>query len=148
MPAIENIDSAIRYAEICHDLDESLVMKPILEEKKEYALNDLIVKEVEVLGIYLSNHPSSKYQTGIVKSPDLKNHFNNFVKTIVVINKIRPITTKKGETMGFLNGSDEKGLIDYVIFPKYNKLLSGLNDNDLVMINGRVEKRFDKYQKK
>ena len=143
---IENIDSAIRYAEICHDLDESLVMKPILEEKKEYALNDLIVKEVEVLGIYLSNHPSSKYQTGIVKSPDLKNHFNNFVKTIVVINKIRPITTKKGETMGFLNGSDEKGLIDYVIFPKYNKLLSGLNDNDLVMINGRVEKRFDRYQ--
>ena len=53
---------------------------------------------------------------------------------------------KKQEKMLFITGSDEKGLIDFVIFPKYNKLFSGIKNNDLVMIRGRVEKRFDKYQ--
>lgn len=143
---INNLDSAIRYAEICHDLDESLVMKPMIEETSEYALSVLIKHEVEVLGVYLTNHPASKYQTDIVKSLNLKNYFDKYVTTIVVISKIRKVTTKKQEEMAFLTGSDEKGIIDFVIFPKYSKLLVGLNSDDLVMIKGRVEKRFDKYQ--
>ncbi len=143
---IKNLDIAINYAEICHNLDESLVMEPMIEEVSEYALSVLIKHEVEVLGVYLTNHPASKYQTDIVKSINIKNYFDKFVKTIVVISKIRKITTKKQEEMAFITGSDEKGIIDFVIFPKYSKLLVGLNNDDLVMIKGRVEKRFDKYQ--
>ena len=143
---INNLDSAIRYAEVCHDLDESLVMKPLINPLVEYPLSLLIKRELEVLGIYLTNHPSSNYQFGIVKSLDLKNYFDKFVKTVIVISRIKKLTTKKGEEMAFIIGSDEKGIIDFVIFPKYSKLLVGLKEDDLVMIRGRVEKRYDKYQ--
>ena len=48
--------------------------------------------------------------------------------------------------MAFITGSDELKNCDIVLFPKtYNKY-NKLNIGDIVLINGKVERRYDKYQ--
>ena len=43
-------------------------------------------------------------------------------------------------------GSDEANSIDIVMFPKTYSMYPNIVVGDVVKINGKVEKRFDKYQ--
>lgn len=143
----ENIDSAITYAELRNDLDESLVMKPIMEEKDEYQDSILMSKELEVFGYYVTNHPSSKYNgKDILKLENIEKFFDKNIKTVVIINNIRKIRTKNNEEMAFVLASDETASKDFVIFPKKIHLLNNFKKNDLCIIYGKVEKRIDMYQ--
>ncbi len=141
-----NIDNAINYAELTKDLDISLVEKPIMEVFNEYDPQEILKKEVEVFGFFLTNHPASKYQDGIIKVKDLSKYFDKNVKTTLLIERVSSIKTKKGEDMGFIDGSDETGTVSGVVFPKKNQLLNNLETGDLVYLYGQVTKRFDKYQ--
>ncbi len=143
---INNLDNIIIYAELIHDLDESLVEKPIIEEYEEYSKNILMQNEIDSFGFYISNHPASKYQKNIIKSNNLISYFNKNIKTIIMIDTLSKIKTKNGEEMAFVDGSDEYGKISCVIFPKKVNLLKDLSKGDLVKIIGQVTKRFDKYQ--
>ncbi len=141
-----SIDSALDYAVLCSDLDESLVMKPNIENIDEYSEGELMSRELSTFGYYVTNHPASKYQDGIMKVKDIKNYFDKFVTSVVIIGNIRKIKTKNGEDMGFVSGSDETGNCDFTIFPKQNKYLTEIKKDDLVRIKGQVNKRIDKYQ--
>ena len=140
------IDSALDYASLCSDLDESLIMKPNYEVVEEFSDVDLMNKELETFGYYVTNHPASKYQDDVLKAQNIKNYFDKYVTTVVIIDSIRKIKTKKGEDMGFISGSDETGVIDFVIFPKSNKYLVECRKSDLVFIKGQVMRRNDKFQ--
>ena len=48
--------------------------------------------------------------------------------------------------MAFLNISDELKTIDAVLFPKTYEKYNWIKKDDIVLIVGHVEKRFDKYQ--
>lgn len=142
-----NIDSAINYAELRENLDESLIMKPTLERVAEEEESILISKELESYGFYVSNHPASKYNgNGIVKIENAKKYFDKYIKTVVIINSIYKLKTKKGEEMAFVDGADETGIISYVIFPRNKQFLSLLQKNKLYEITGQVTRRMDKYQ--
>ncbi|MGN1337755.1 MAG: DNA polymerase III subunit alpha [Candidatus Coprovivens sp.] len=143
---INMIDSAIDYASLCSDLDESLVMKPNMVVLDEYDDNYLMENEVETFGYYVTNHPASKYQDGIMKLKDIRQFFDKYVNLVVIIGNVRKIKTKKGEDMGFISGSDETDTGDFTIFPKNAKLLDIVNKNDLVKIRGQVTRRNDKFQ--
>lgn len=142
-----SIDIAINYAELRENLDESLIMKPTLEQKEEEDESILISKELESYGFYISNHPASKYSgNNIVKLEHAKKYFDKYIKTIVIINNIHKLKTKKGEEMAFVDASDETDSISFVIFPKRISLLSLLEKNKLYEIIGQVTRRMDKYQ--
>ena len=141
-----SLDSALDYAMLCSDLDESLVMKPNYEKMVEYDENELMARELLSFGYYVTNHPASKYQEGIMKLKDIKKYFDKYVNLVVIIGSIRKIKTKKGEDMGFISGSDETDTADFIIFPKNNKLLTIVSKDDLVRIRGQVTRRLDKYQ--
>ena len=141
-----NIDSALDYAMLCSDLDESLVMKPNIEVSQEYNENELINKELNTFGYYVTNHPSSKYQDGVMKLIKIKDYFDKYVDTVVIVGSVRKISTKKGEEMGFFSGSDETDTADYVIFPKKNSLLYDIKKDDFIKVRGQVTRRLDKYQ--
>jgi len=141
-----NIDSALDYAMLCSDLDESLVMKPNIEVSQEYNENELINKELNTFGYYVTNHPSSKYQDGVMKLNKIKDYFDKYVDTVVIVGSVRKISTKKGEEMGFFSGSDETDTADYVIFPKNNSLLYDIKKDDFIKVRGQVTRRLDKYQ--
>ena len=141
-----SIDAALDYAQLCSDLDESLVMKPNIENNDEYSEGELMSRELATFGYYVTNHPASKYQDGIMKIKDIKNFFDKYVTTVVIIESIRKIKTKNGDDMGFISGSDETANCDFTIFPKNNKYLTEVKKDDLVQIKGQVNKRIDKYQ--
>ncbi len=142
----ESIDSAMDYAMLCSDLDESLVMKPNYEIEEEYSDIELMSRELSTFGYYVTNHPSSKYQDGIMKIQDIRKYFDKYVDTVVIIGSIRKIKTKKAEDMGFISGSDETGTADFIVFPKNNKFLSSFKKDDFVKIRGQVTRRNDKFQ--
>lgn len=148
----ENIDSAINYATLVSDLDATLlensdlVMKPSLKRVVEKEVDER-AREFETFGFYISNHPSSKFASpNITKLNQMISKFDKQVKCVVVIEDIRKIETKKKEPMAFVHASDETGSSDFVFFSNVYPLLTNIKKNDLVEIQGKVTKRFDKYQ--
>ena len=142
-----NLDNAIIYAELRADVDENLIMKPTLDIFPEYDDKTLMQKEQLAFGFYITNHPCSKYQDkDIVKLNNIKQYFDKYIRTVVIINRIKKIKTKKNEEMAFLNAEDETGSGEYIIFPKHNQLLTKINQDDLITIVGQVTKRIDEYQ--
>lgn len=142
----QNIDSAIDYAMLCSDLDESFVMKPNLIVVQEFSDNELMARELSTFGYYVTNHPASKYQEGIMKLQDIKKYFDKYVNCVTIVLSVKRIKTKAGEEMGFVVGSDETGTSEFIVFPKNNKFLIDLKKDDLIKIRGQVTRRFDKYQ--
>ena len=98
-------------------------------------------------GFYISNHPASKYNTKeYMKLNKISNFFNKFIKSVVIIDNIHQIKTKKGDKMAFIKASDETGTTELVVFPKSMALLNDVKENSLVMIDGVIAKRLDQYQ--
>lgn len=141
---IENIESAIIYAELINGLDSSLVARPTMEKYEEYPANILMEKELELYGFYVSNHPASKYNE--IKINTITNYFDKIITTIGLLENIKQIKTKKGDTMAFIEVSDETGKLDYILFSNKIDYLNKIKKGDLLKIIGKVEKRLDKYQ--
>jgi DNA polymerase-3 subunit alpha len=144
---IDNLDNAIRYSELYNNLDSSLIEKPILEESNEFTPQELQEQELEVYGFYISNHPASKYQgKDITKLDKIDKKFNTFVKSIVIIDNIRAIKTKKGDNMAFIKASDETSKVELVVFASVYNTIKDIKKNDLVEVMGRVTKNISDYQ--
>jgi DNA polymerase-3 subunit alpha len=145
---ITNLDLILNYAEVITYLDEEYALKPVLEEVEEYDKKTIMNQELEVFGFYLSTHPvlelREKYQKKI-STKDLKNYFDKNIEMIVSIKRLKEIETKKQEKMGFLTCEDEADVLDVVLFPKIYQSLHCKQD-DMILLKGHVEKRFDKLQ--
>lgn len=144
-----SIDSAINYASLSKDLDDSLIEKPIIKELDEFEDSVLLQKEIDVFGFYLSNHPVTRYKKeyeNIVNLNDIEKYFDKKVDIIVCVDKIKNINTKKNEAMAFINVSDEYDTLDVVTFPNQYKDLININKGDIVFISGKVERRMSRYQ--
>lgn len=144
---IENLDDAINYAELCDDLDESLVLKPEIKDYEEYSKEELTKYEIDLFGFYISNHPTSKYITdNSITTKNIEKYFDSNVVMILYIERKKEIDTKAKEKMMFLNASDSFGAIELVMFPKtYNKFFN-IPLPGVYKIRGKVEKRFSKLQ--
>lgn len=141
---INNIDSSITYAELIKDLDSSLVSEPVVLETDEFSDIELMNKEIELFGFYISNHPASKYPD-CFKQVNIKSYFDKRIETVILIDKIHMLKTKNNDDMAFVTGSDETGRNEYVLFKE------ALKDKEfkvgaLYFVKGKVERRFDKYQ--
>ena len=119
-----------------------------MEVKDEFNNIDLINKEKEIYGFYLTNHPVRYYKDhdkNIIDLIDIKKYFNKTVDCIVMVDKITKIKTKNGEDMAFITASDEESSIEFVMFPNVYSEDLDINRNDIVKINGKVERKND-YQ--
>lgn len=146
---IYNMDSLFNYAELTKDIDPSLVMKPEIDIKEEYPNDYLLGKEKEVFGFYLSSHPTSLYRKDnpyCISLNEIEKNFNKKIDVLILVEKIKTITTKKGEKMAFLTGSDETDSKEFILFPKIYSNYQELSRGDLIKIRGNVEKRIDEYQ--
>ena len=146
---IENLDVLLNYAEISCFLDSEYALKPEIIEYQEYSKKELMEKELEVFGFYLSNHPVTEYKLrnkNIIPLSEIDKYFDKNINTIILVDKLREVETKGGKKMLFISGSDEIISSDLVLFPnvyeKYNNIEKGM----ILEIFGKVEKRFDKYQ--
>lgn len=140
----QNITSAIRYAELIHDLDESLVSKPMIEPAIELPELELMKKEVDLFGYYVSTHPANKY-TNVMKQVNIRKYFDKRIETVVLIDKIKKHIAKNNKEMAFISASDETTSSDFILFNDYIGELEGIKEGDLVRITGKVERNNDKF---
>jgi len=142
---IENLNDAITYSELSCGIDDFLVSVPSLKVFEEYSSGELVSKEKELYGFYLSNHPVTKYNNSI-KLINIKNYFDKTINIVVYVEKKKVINTKNNEEMAFLSCSDESSKLDFIVFPNKFSLINDIDYGDIVKIVGKVEKRFDKFQ--
>lgn len=146
---IFNLDNLFNYAELTKDIDASLVIKPEIEYQKDYSNEYLLEKEKEVFGFYLSSHPTNKYKKDnpyCIQLNEVAKNLHKQVDTLILVDKIKKINTKKGEEMAFITGSDETATMEYTLFPKIYKRYPNIEKGDLLKIRGTVERRLDQIQ--
>ncbi len=145
---IENLEVIINYGEIGEYLDEE-IFKPELEIKKEYTKQEIMNFELEIFGFYLSNHPITEYKLKNSKSieiRELNNYFDKTIQSIIYVEKVKIIETKRKEKMMFINGCDELNKIDIVVFPKIYNNHANIKEENILLVTGKVEKRYNKVQ--
>lgn len=146
---IYNLDSLFNYAELTKDIDPTLVMKPEIELQTEYPNSYLLEKEKEVFGFYLSKHPTTIYKNSnpyCIPLNTVESYFSKKIDTLILVDKVKVIDTKKGDRMSFITGSDETATMDYTLFPKVYNEYSNIQKGDLLKVRGTVEKRLNQYQ--
>lgn len=136
---IKNIDVILNYASIYSDG----LGKPILTKYPEY--DDTTLREFEILsyGMYITNHPCSKYKD-VIKVENIKNYLFKNVNMVLLIKSIRTIKDKKGGEMAFLECEDETGKVNLTMFSSLYAKNNDLKVNELIRVNVKVSKRFDK----
>ena len=146
-------------------LDEDDVLTCSYPEIDEFDSKQKLLKEKEVLGIYITGHPLSDYtallskysfstrlldnyeeivdeedetgETMIKVYSDIKE--NDYITFGGIITKTDKVLTKKGTYMGFITIEDLDGSIECTIFPKlYAEIKDKFNNDDLVEVQGRL----------
>ena len=136
---IKNVDVILNYASIYSDG----LGKPILTKYPEY--DDTTLREFEILsyGMYITNHPCSKYKD-VIKVENIKNFLFKNINMVLLIKSIRTIKDKKGGEMAFLECEDETGKVNLTMFSSLYAKNNDLKVNELIKVNVKVSKRFDK----
>lgn len=100
--------------------------------------------ERELMGLYLSQHPLSMYETYLKEqtvplatlTPE---HDGRAVTIGGAITEYREITTKNGQKMAFVKLEDYGGTIELIIFPSVFQQTLGLWERDrVVLVRGKV----------
>ena len=145
---IENLEVVINYSEVKMQVGENYSMLPEIIKYDEYDDNYLLESEKELLGFYFTNHPVTRYKrNNIVNTKNMNLYFDKNIHVIMLIESIKEIKTKNGESMAFLKLSDEYGNISGVIFPSYyKKIYDKLRKMQVVDLFCKVEKRLNEYQ--
>lgn len=121
-------------------LDDFSEMKKLRDEK-------------ELMGLYLSSHPIKKHekrlhQEGYLNTKSVIKHIGKKnIKIVAIIETIRVIRTKNGESMAFITLNDSSGELDAVIFPSvYREENLWLEEEKMVEIQGNIDERQMKTQ--
>jgi DNA polymerase-3 subunit alpha len=102
-------------------------------------LNEQLIWERELLGLYLSHHPLKEYEVYLIENAhpiaEVKPHMEGTsIKIGGSISDIREITTKNGAKMAFVKLADMAGEIELVVFPKVYQDAQILLQRDYVVI--------------
>jgi DNA polymerase-3 subunit alpha len=146
---INNLDLIINYGELIKDLDREFALEPEIVKYEEYENKELMEQELNVFGLYLTKNPITELKlkhSNIINLNEIESYFDKVVNAIVYVDKIKEINTSKGDKMAFINGSDELSNIDITLFPKVYENYKDISSKDIILVKGKVEKRFDKYQ--
>ena len=145
---LNSLDIIINYGEVLK-LNEDYNLKPVLEVVDDYTDKEKMEQELELFGFYLSFHPVVELRKKYLTVKPLRNiekYFDKLVDTLILVDSYKEIENKNNEKMAFLTGSDESRKIDFVIFSNEYKTIPLIKKGDMLLIRGKVEKRFDKYQ--
>lgn len=120
-----------------------------LANSPEATMQEKLMWEKELLGLYISGHPLEKYREKLEKKKlNIKKITDENIKNgseVVlagIIEETREIITKNNERMLFIRISDLSGSIEAVVFPRTLDAHRGLFQNDVcIAFVGKVSKR-------
>jgi len=127
--------------------DSNFALKPLsLSESRETSLFERLVWEKELLGLYISGHPLDKIkEKSKFKIKDLVSLASNtFIEVIGLIEEIKRVVTRNGQTMLFVKIEDKSHSCEVIVF---NNVLSKTypfwQKHKIVKIQGRLTKKDD-----
>lgn len=145
----DNLDIIVNYGDLIKDMDPIYDLKPEIQEKEEFSKKELMSYELDLFGFYLSNNPITEVKMkypNTINISDIELYFDKNIRIIVNVDRVREVVTKNNDKMLFITGSDEIKLVDIVLFPKTYEKYNNINKDDIILVRGKVEKRFDQYQ--
>jgi len=123
-------------------------VKLSLTPQLEANIKEKLTWEKELLGLYISGHPLSAYKEKIEKLgvyvKDVINTLkvNSPIKSVVIIDEVKIVTTKNNARMAFLKVSDDTGSIDAVVFSKLFEANKELLEKDtIIAYQGKITER-------
>ncbi len=164
----KNMDGQMSIFDLMQEPQEALQEE--YPDIKEYPPNVLLAMEKEMLGLYVSGHPLSEYQSILdnninLYSKDLfinsndenSNDIELEIKKLKdsmavtvggIINSRKTKTTKNNNLMAFIGLEDLFGTMELIVFPtvfeKYSQLLQ---PESVVIVKGRLSLREDEAPK-
>jgi DNA polymerase III subunit alpha len=128
-------------------IDDQAVAKPQLTLEKAaiiFTPREQLLWERELLGLYLSQHPLSMYETFLEEQTMPMNalkpeHEGRGVVVGGAINDVREITTKNGAKMAFVKLEDKFAELELILFPNSYQQTIGLWQRDqVVLVRGKI----------
>ncbi len=128
-------------------MSESNFNKPYeIPHADEYPKQQLLMMEKEMIGIFISGHPTDSYRKTIRQygCPHIASVINDRndaqkVKLVAMVASKRIHTTKQGKTMSFVILEDVSGEIEGLLFPKkHEALFNLLNEGEVMLVDGTV----------
>jgi len=121
-----------------------------LEKVEPASMDDKLIWEKELLGLYISGHPLDKFKEKLAKKG------NTSVESALsipsgatavcagMVSDVREIYTKKGDKMAFIKITDYTGTVEGVAFPKiFEEFAEVLQPDTCVVVKGKVSNRND-----
>lgn len=151
---LATLDVAIEHAQLLKPEDNQIDLllleglddlKPKYVDVEPIPMENKLLSEKQVLGMFISKHPTSMYRllfqlNGAVLLDDIK--LDKINKVGVYIQDVRKIKTKRGETMAFVQISDESDDLQAVIFPNiYRENTAILKKGEIIFLTGKAELR-------
>ncbi len=116
----------------------------------EYSDLELMKREKQLLGFYLTTHPVEKYRLlnpRIITPQQTFKYLNKTVEVVCFVESIRKIITKNNAEMATLTVSDEIVSVNGVIFPDtYSRIKTKLCNECLVKVKCRINLRNEAVQ--
>ncbi|WP_062104293.1 DNA polymerase III subunit alpha [Bacillus niameyensis] len=149
---LATLDVALDHAEFMRPTNEldlfidEFQVKPKYVKVEPIAIVDKLFYEKQVLGLYISDHPTSVFTEkfralGTKSLHELKSGERNVIAGVYFIN-LKKIRTKKGELMAFVKMSDSSGDMEGVIFPDvFRKYGAHCKEGETVLVSGNIEQR-------
>lgn len=126
------------------DTSEQLV----LEKTAPATMDDTLLWEKELLGLYISGHPLDAFKEKLSSRPETKIAAckklpaNATVMCAGMLTRVQEIMTKKGDKMAFLQLTDYDTTIEAVAFPDiYEEFGEILHEDVCVLIRGKISER-------
>lgn len=135
----DNETGQISLFDLDQDLEEELDMPDI----PDFEEDEILKMEKEYIGIYLTAHPLLSVQELLkrVTSSDVLTCLESTEEKKVIlggiINGFRQTITKKGEMMASFQLEDLSGTIEVLVFPRLFAETVGLNNDQIVIVQGR-----------
>ncbi len=120
---------------------------------KDYDPQERLKLEKELLGFYISDHPLKDVQRSArilapINLSDIGEQPEKVtLSAIVMLSMVKPVTTKKGDSMAVLQMEDLSGHCESVVFPKaYARIGQHIKPDARLMVWGKVDRRDDRIQ--
>ncbi|MGN8645781.1 DNA polymerase III subunit alpha [Gracilibacillus sp. HCP3S3_G5_1] len=156
---LASLDEAIEQGELFKEFDDQLhffegdlALEASYTETDPYPIMKQLMMEKEVIGFFVSTHPLAQVREkirkyGYISIQQVHQLKQRKIKMAAVVQSLKVIRTKKGETMAFATISDETGEMDTVLFPNiFRQVNHWLEEDSFIFVEGKLEERNEKKQ--
>lgn len=119
----------------------------LITDIQKIPVHEQLKWERELLGLYISQHPLSAYESYLAEYAVPLNAISNEHEDHNVtiggsVSEFREITTKNGQKMAFAKIADFNNEIEIILFPKVYENSEGIWERDkVVLVNGKISSR-------